>query len=119
MKSADRQDILNVFLASIKDEEDALERLSNTLLGAGYIVECEGVYLTFTVENGKAFNPVHCAPHRCMRFTQADAERVAAQVKNGRGTRGRAVHVVQALRESIDKTRECLKFIQAEVPTNG
>lgn len=96
-------------LAEFKERETTLVRvlsgLQNVLLGTGHIVECDGVYLTFDTTGGKATSPRACHPEKCVRFSQADAQRVAAEVTNGRHVQGQAMHVREAVTQDLQELR--------------
>lgn len=93
--------------------EQARAKLDGVLLGEGWVVACEGVYLSFTITNGLVSDPRHTTPDQCMRFTRRDAERIAASVRNGRNTRGRAIHILDALRQKLDDCARSLRMVGA------
>lgn len=91
--------------------EQARAKLDGVLLGEGWVVACEGVYLSFTITNGLVSDPRHTTPDQCMRFTRRDAERIAASVRNGRNTRGEALHILDALRQELDDCARSLRMV--------
>lgn len=106
-------DTLQATRNSITQLEMAAESLKHVLLGQGYIVRCEGLCLAFTIEAGKVSNPVTAQPQMATRFSLRDAEAVAADVKNGNGTAGEAVHVTEAVRDALEGQRELLALLVA------
>lgn len=93
--------------------EQARAQLDGVLLGEGWIVACEGVYLSFTITDGQVSEPRHTSPERCTRFTRRDAERIAANVRNGRNTRAEAIHILDALRQELDGCARSLRMVSA------
>ncbi len=93
--------------AAITDYEQQLDRLSNVLLGQGWVIRCAGLTLTFDVDAATRVvsNPRVCPIGKCLRMTEQDARRIAATTKNGAGQTAEAVHVVQALEELIAEAR--------------
>lgn len=87
-----------------------------TIEGAGYIVVVEDFPMTYDIEetNGQrlAVNPTLCSPEKARRFTLRDAARVAADTKNGNGTRGVAVHWMEAVEQQIAKLDELIETLQ-------
>jgi hypothetical protein len=93
----------------------AAEGLRNVLLGEGFIVECDGIWLTFDVVGGYAENPRNCRPENCMRFTREVASMLSHGVVNGRGTKGRPVHVRDAVEQALLQTREVIAMVEQTV----
>lgn len=101
---------------AIADYERAKKGLANVLLGADYIVQCEGVYLTFDVDHaGNVSNPRHCQPHRARSFTRKNAEMLAGVVSNGNGNghAGAAIHIRDAVDQALDAQRAVLETLIA------
>lgn len=99
---------------AIAEYERAQRGLANTLLGAGYIVQCEGVYLTFDVDQaGNVSNPRHCHPHRARSFSRENADMLAGVVFNGNGQAGEAIHVRDAVDQALDAQRAVLETMLA------
>ena len=98
---------------AIAEYEQAGQALQGVILGQGFVVRCEGLYLTFDVDQtGRVSNPQPSQPHRARRFTRADATTVAACIKNGNGAAGEVVHVRQAIAESLEGQRFLLSRLQ-------
>ena len=98
---------------AIADYEQAGQALQGVILGQGFVVRCEGLYLTFDVDQaGRVSNPQPSQPHRARRFTRADATTVAACIKNGNGVAGEVVHVRQAVAEALEGQRFLLSRLQ-------
>lgn len=113
-------ELINQTRASIAEYEQAGVRLANVLLGHGYIVVCQDVYLTFDIEpDGGVTNPRHCQPHLAVRFTKDQAELLAAEVRNGNGTVGQAIHVKDAIALALDAQRAVMETINAFLATSG
>jgi hypothetical protein len=91
-----------------------LDMVSNVLLGHGYIVLAPaGFPLSFTVKDGVANSPVRCRfAGWANRFTQRYAEAVAAEVKDGSGQAGRAVHVREAIEAEIVSCTEMIEMLE-------
>lgn len=111
---------ISLILAQLDEQaEEATTRiagLKNTLLGAGFIVMIETVPLRFTIKDRVANNPFPASLGMATRFTQQDAEAIAAKCQNGNGTKGRAIHILQAYEGrlvEINATREFLATQQA------
>ena len=102
-------DVRADFLAWISELEQAQASLEGELLEQGYIVECEGLYLSFDVDaQGRVTNPSPAAPHKSRRFAKEDAEAFAANIRNGNGTTGTALHVVDAIAVQLANLRALL-----------
>lgn len=118
-----RADLIAQANERIAEDKKALESLRNVLLGQGFIVVSHiGVALSFEfdAETSKVHSPTTagCA-NKATRFTKADAERIAASVLDGKGDHGRAVHVVQAIRDSIADQERLIDMIRATGPVAG
>lgn len=102
--------------AWISELEKAQRSLEGVLLPQGYIVECEGLYLSFDVdEDGRVENPRPSAPHQCRRFGRQEAEAFASNIRNGNGTTGTAVHVVDAIALQLSILRELLAELDSGI----
>lgn len=109
--------IVKQFEENVVELERGLSSVSNVLLGEGYIVMIENIATTYSIEetNGerRAVNARPCGfPYMAMRFSRRDAEQVAANTQNGRGTKGRAVHVREATEAELIETRRLLQIIK-------
>jgi len=106
-------------LETLRASEAELARrdrgLQNVLLGCGYVVRCDGVCLTFDVDakTRVASNPRVTSASRAHRFTQRDAETLAAVTKNGAGKVAEAVHIVDAVRQELDGIRKNIAALEA------
>lgn len=92
----------------------ARERLSGVLLGNGYVVRCEGLTLSFTVDpvTKVASAPKTCPLLRAPRYTKQDAQTLAAATKNGMGTQAEAVHILDALDYSVAEVERLLGILK-------
>lgn len=84
----------------------ALKMLDGILLGQGHIIMCDSLAIDpiLAPADGGKFELIRaypCAISNAPRFDEATAEKIAAAIVNGRGTRGRAVHVRDALLNAI------------------
>jgi hypothetical protein len=104
---------------AITSYELAAESLQGVLLGQGYIVVCQGLPLTFDIKNGQANNPRTSQPHMAVRFSLRDATAIAAEVKNGNGIAGEAVHVGDAIADALVEQRELLALLEANSNTTS
>lgn len=99
---------------AIAEYEQAAELVRGVILGQGFVVRCEGVYVSFDIDAaGLVKNPRPSQPHQATRFTRADAALVAATVKNGSGTAGEIVHVRDAIDAVLANQRDLLAVLQA------
>ncbi len=110
----------NEILATLRAQEVELARrdagLRNVLLGNGYIVRCAGLFMAFDVDPKtlRASNPRPIGSSLgAQRFTQRDAEMLAAATKNGAGDQAEAVHVADAVRQELDGVRKLIARIEA------
>lgn len=114
-------------LKRLQETRSELERvrqsLSNTLLGEGHIVQCDAVYITYDVEKRDghyvAINPRSSPPHLCRRFTQRDAEAIAATTKNGAGTVATAIHVADAVRAYLADIESVIADFERHLAKKG
>ena len=104
---------------AITSYELAAQSLQRALLGQGYIVRCQGLCLAFDIDAGRVSNPRTSQPQMATRFSQRDAEAVAADVKNGNGTPGEAVHVSQAIADALAEQRELLALLEEHTKTTS
>lgn len=100
---AARQEVIAQFQADRAALVEQLDRLQGVILGHGFVVRCEGLTLSFTVDpvTKVATAPVTCPLTRAPRYTREDARTLAAAVANGNGTKGEAVHIKDALAQAI------------------
>lgn len=82
---------------------DALERVSNVLLGEGYVVVLSGRGVNFKRDGRVLHSPTSCRVDFAPRFTKRDAEMLAADCTNGTGEKAKAVHIREALMERIEE----------------
>lgn len=91
---------------------EALEKIEREGVGINaWIIQCEGVCLTFDVSGTKPIHPMVCQPHTAERFPREKAQQMAVAVRNGNGTRGNFIHVTQAIRESIEQQESLIKIL--------
>lgn len=107
-----RAELANQLREQISDLERSSSSLAGTLLGQGFIVVCERVYLTFDVIDGRAMNPRFRRPDLCTRFSERDARALAQEVKNGNGVRAEAIHVRDAIAAQVAELRDTLTLIE-------
>lgn len=111
----DKQQMIEQLTEDRAELSAARERLSGVLLGNGYVVRCQGLTLTFTVDpQGNASAPKTCPLLRAPRYTKRDAETLAAATKNGNGAQGEAVHIMDALDYSIAEVDRLLGVLKGE-----
>lgn len=111
----DKQQMIEQLTEDRAELAAARERLSGVLLGNGYVVRCQGLTLSFTVDpRGNASAPKTCPLLRAPRYTKRDAETLAAATKNGNGVQGEAVHIVDALDYSIAEVDRLLGVLKGE-----
>jgi hypothetical protein len=90
--------------------------MKGVMLGAGYIVTSHsGSPLAFdTVTEGgvtKVTTGHHCGYGKWSMFTKQDAERVAANTFDGNGMPGRALHINDYLKESLELVEGLLESL--------
>lgn len=102
-KAAARAVIVAELDALAVELSEALERVSNVLLGEGYIVVLAGRGVAFKMDGKVASSPSSVRIDRAPRFTKRDAEMLAAEVTNGNGEKAKAVHIRTALMENIEE----------------
>lgn len=99
---------------AIAESQAEADRLGNVILGEGFVVKCERVYLAFDIDSAlRVTNPRMTRAHLATRFTRGDAKRVAMTVKNGHGTVGEVQHVRDAIGEEIEEQRLLLATLEA------
>lgn len=117
---AQRDKMIADFRQAIADGEKALDGMRNALVAHNWIVECDGVTLTFEIEERDGVNhahkPRHALPQFCTRFTEHDAKNVAAGVSNGNGTKGQAVLLREALQCHIDSLKSSIELLEKSRP---
>jgi hypothetical protein len=97
---------------AVRAYEMALARLGRMTLVAPYLVECDGIPVTFDVdETGYVTTVRSCAPHLARSFTRLDADRLASAVRNGDGTPGNVVHVRDAVYKALDAERAVVETL--------
>ena len=117
MTTTTQQAAINEFVATLNELEATytkeLDRLSNVLLGQGYIVRSDfGLPINFDIvvgEDGlrRVANPrAGGNPARVVRFNRETAEQIAADCKDGAGNVAHAVHVTTALSEALADVRK-------------
>jgi hypothetical protein len=107
------QEMMQNLRTAITGYEQAAEQLDGVILGQGFVVRCQGVYLDFDVDGaGLVTNPRMTRPQQAMRFTRSDASRIAASVRNGAEVAGEAVHVRDAVAQELRVTRDLLEQLQ-------
>lgn len=108
------KDLMQQTVEAIAAYEQSLEKMGGMDLVGGYLVRIQSVCLTFDVsDDGYAFNPRPCPPHKARSFTWQQAKTIAANVRNGNGVRGEAVHVIQAVTEALDAQKAVLATLVA------
>lgn len=106
------QEMMQGLRTAITGYELAAEQLDGVILGQGFVVRCQGVYLEFDVDAGVVTNPRPTRPQMATRFTRSDASRIAATVTNGNQVAGEVVHVRDAVAQELRVTRELLEQLQ-------
>lgn len=107
------QEMMQGLQAAIAGYQVAAEQLDGVILGQGFVVRCQGVYLDFDVDGaGLVTNPRSTRPHQAVRFTRSDATKIAATVRNGNDEAGEVVHVRDAVAQELRVTRELLEQLQ-------
>lgn len=98
--------------AAITGYEMAKRQLAGMGLAGGYVVCCDGIVLTFDLEEGDLLtNPRPCPPHQARSFSLPQAEAVAGLLNNQNGDRAEAVHVADAVDVALDAERAVLAFL--------
>lgn len=96
----------------VRAYETALARLECMDLVTPYLVECDGIPVTFDVDDAGYVSTVRpCAPHLARSFTREDADRLAGVVQNGDGTAGSVVHVKDAVAKALDAERAVVEAL--------
>ncbi len=110
----------NEFVATLKDSiadyKKSLKRLSNVLLGQGYIVWNNEMAITFEVDpktRGISDPRVIGNPAKAIRMTKDEAERIAAVIFDGAMRPAKAIHVVDALQRSLANCESILAALEA------
>lgn len=107
--------LLNSLEEQAADATTALDGLSRTLLGHGYIVVIEGIPIRFNSYDRIATNPRPSSLGMATRFTQEDATRIASLCQNGHGAPGRAVHLADAYRERLAEITATRAYLEAQL----
>jgi hypothetical protein len=96
----------------VRSYEAALARLEGMHLVAPYVVECDGIPVTFDVdESGLVCGVRPCMPHLARSFVRADADALASVIANGNGVTGTAVHVRESVAKALDAERAVLETL--------
>lgn len=104
-----RRELIADLERDIAASERALERLSGTLLGQGWIVRsAHGLCMSYTIDLGRVENPAVTGPGSATRFTRDDAEQVAAVTRDGTGEPFTVVYVTDAIKDHIERSRRML-----------
>lgn len=98
-----RAEVIALLEGSRTEMEALASRLEGALLGAGWVVRNQGVYLAFDIRDLTVEGVTSCRLTEAPRFTEANAKILAAAVRNGNNVAGEAVHIKQALREEISQ----------------
>ena len=107
------QEMMQTLRTAITGYELAAEQLDGVILGQGFVVRCQGVFLEFDVDGaGLVTNPRSTRPQLATRFTRSDATRIAATVRNGNDMAGEVVHVRDAVAQELRATRLLLERLQ-------
>ena len=109
------REIMQALRTSITGYEMAAEQLQGVILGQGFVVRCQGVYLEFDLEGTVATiatNPRAARPNLATRFTRSDATHLAASVSNGNQVAGEVVHVRDAIAQEIQGLQQLLEQLQ-------
>ena len=114
------QEMMQNLRTTITGYEQAAAQLEGVILGQGFVVRCQGVYLDFDIDAaGLVTNPRSTRPNMAPRFTRADASRIAATVRNGNEVAGEAVHVRDAIAHELKATRLLLEQLQERAAIDG
>lgn len=109
-------------LATLRSNEECLvhdlQSFDGVLLGMGYVVVTGSedlVPLKFDISpEGKVSNPRPCMVAKfATRFDIEDATRLAAEVTNGNGEHGVAMHVTTAIARKLASVRKCIAEIES------
>lgn len=118
-----RADLIAQANERIVELRNAQKALRNVILGQGYVVLSDiGMALNFEVDptTKEVKNPTSAGgAHKAVRFTKQDAENIAAAVIDGNGKPGKAVHILDALRDSIVDQEKLIETIRATGPVAG
>lgn len=83
--------------------------LSGVMLGNGYVVTTSGgVALDYDVADKVATNPRPCRFGSAPRFTKEDAQALAANLTDGHGKPGQAIHINDLLRDKLAEVETML-----------
>jgi hypothetical protein len=106
-------ELKQMLIERIAENRNDLDRISNVLLGQGHIVVSHSnLPLDFTIADGVVSAPkVSGFPGRVVRFSERDADAVAANVKDGAGRPSKAVHVRHAILAEIAQLESLLGSI--------
>jgi hypothetical protein len=74
----------------------------NTL--GNYVIECDGLFIHFASAGGEHVKPVAGGIEQATILTQAQAERMAGRIRNGKGTPGRVMTLSTAYDVSLVAT---------------
>lgn len=97
---------------AVREYRDALAKLDGMDLVAPYLVQCEGIPVTFDIDgDGEVVRVRPCRPHLARSFMWIDAERLAGVIRNGNGVRGQVVHIRYAIRSALDAQLEVLRLL--------
>lgn len=81
-----------------------------------HIIMCDGLPLTFTLEDGKPVNPRPCSlASEAGRFQRSKAHELAATITNGNGTQAVAMRLLDAAKLMRDQARETLATARASL----
>lgn len=107
--------IKTIYESCIKDIADAerfLRGMRNTLLGQGHIVQqADGFQAIKTVINGGMEITTTMAPWKAARWEKEIAERNAEIVRDGGDKPYRAIHVVDATEQHLERTKQTLESL--------
>lgn len=96
----------------VRAYESALVRLGRMELAAPYLVECDGIPVTFDVDDAGFVRGVRpCMPHLARSFARDDAEALASVIANGDGVAGSVVHVRDSILRKLDAERAVVETL--------
>lgn len=108
-----KAEVITSLETSLSNSRRDFDMISNALLGQGHIVVCGELALNFKIEGNQVVSTAGHAPAgRVIRFDRETAERIAATVTNGRGDKGKAVHVSDAIQSEIARLEETVSFLK-------
>jgi hypothetical protein len=109
-----RQTFIDSLEDSITDMMAAHRRLSNVLLGQGFVVmSSHGQTMTYNVDaKGVVSNPHTAAPQNARRFALDDARTLAAATHDGTGQPFKAVHVLEALALTMAEEQSVVEMLR-------